>query len=187
MHWQTKFKNKLKGSPIKNSKIKLFLSILVFGLSSHFCFSQNELAIFKHLSSKVWLAEGKWGDGSTFKQESTFSYALDSTLVIVKSKGYINQDKTEYGERNHGIRKWDSKKGGLEFWEFDVFGEITWGKVFVEDKNLRYEYVYEDTLVSDYWEYVDDDTYNFTIGNFANGEWEQVYLKTQFIVKKQEN
>lgn len=173
-------KNKLKSLPIRNSKIKLYLPILIFGLVSTFCFSQDGLDIFEGFTSKTWKAEGKWGDGSLFKQESKFSYALDSTIVVVKSKGFTNKEQTEFGDRNHGIRKWNSEKGFVEFWEFDVFGGVTWGKIFVEDKNLRYEYVYGETLVSDYWEYVDNNTYNFRVGNYIDGKWKQVYLETQF-------
>ncbi|NKI32067.1 hypothetical protein [Croceivirga thetidis] len=136
--------------------------------------------IFENFIGKTWSAEGKWGDGSLFKQVSTFSYSLDSTLVIVESKGFTDQEQTKFGNRNHGIRKWNSEIGFVEFWEFDVFGGLTKGKIFVEDKNLRYEYVYGDTLVSDYWEYVNDNTYNFKVGNYIQGVWEQVYLETQF-------
>jgi hypothetical protein len=40
-------------------------------------------------------------------------------------------------------------------------------------------------MVTDMWEYIDDSTYNFKVGNYQNGIWKQVYLSTQFIeVKK---
>lgn len=180
MQPQIKFKIKSKRLPIRFAIIRLFVPLFFMSLASTFCYSQNHLAIFEHLTPKTWKAEGKWGDGSLFKQESEFSFALDSTLVLVKSKGFTNQEQTEYDDRNHGIRKWNSKKNILEFWEFDVFGGVTQGKIFVEDKNLRYEYDYGGTLVSDYWEFVDDNTYNFKVGNYVDGEWKQVYLKTQF-------
>ena len=86
MRRQIKFKNKLKHLPFRPSKMKLFLPALIFGIVSTFCFSQDDLVIFEHLTSKTWMAEGEWGDGSLFKQESKFSFALDSTLVLVKSK-----------------------------------------------------------------------------------------------------
>lgn len=145
--------------------------------------AQEQLSIFKNLIGKTWSAEGSWGDGNKFKQETFFEYGLDSTLVLAHSKGYTNKEQTIYGDRNHGIRKWNSEKGYLEFWEFDVFGGVTWGKIFVQGKNLRYEYIYGETLVSDYWEYVDDNTYNFIVGNFKDGEWKQIFLKTQFITQ----
>lgn len=175
-----KFKNKLKQSQVRTLKDNCLLFVLLFVLGYQISYAQEPLTIFENLIDKTWKAEGKWGDGSLFKQESTFSYGLDSTLIIVKSKGFTNQEQTEYGDRNHGIRKWNSGKSILEFWEFDVFGGVTWGKIFVEDRNLRYEYVYGETLVSDYWEYVDDNTYNFKVGNYIDGEWKQVYLETQF-------
>jgi len=30
------------------------------------------------------------------------------------------------------------------------------------------------------WEYIDDNTYNFTIGEYDDGQWKQKYLETQF-------
>ena len=46
---------------------------------------KSQLSIFDNLVAKTWKAEGKWGDGSNFKQELKINYSLDSTLVIVNS------------------------------------------------------------------------------------------------------
>lgn len=68
---------------------------------------ENPLAIFEPLQDYIWSAEGKWGDGSTFKQEIHFSFALGDKLVKAESYGFTNMEQTEYGPRNHGIRQYD--------------------------------------------------------------------------------
>ncbi|MBT8186137.1 MAG: hypothetical protein HKP38_06670 [Croceitalea sp.] len=131
------------------------------------------------------MAQGTWGDGTKFKQEVTFSYALDNSLVIAKSLGFTNKEQTKYGPRNHGIRKYDAASQSLVFWEFDAFDGVTTGKIWFEGKNHYYQYVYGEQAITDGWEYVDDDTYNFRVGSFEDGKWNQIYLETQFIAIKQ--
>lgn len=144
-------------------------------------FAQNkELAVFNPLVGKVWKAEGNWGDGSKFKQEIIFSFDLNHTIVIAESKGFTNQEQTEFGSRNHGIRKYNKEKEIIEFWEFDVFGGLTTGTVVQKDKNIIYTYQYGTSTVTDMWQYVDDHTYIYKVGSYENGEWKQVYLETKF-------
>ncbi len=147
---------------------------------------QSNLSIFKNLTDKVWQAEGNWGDGNKFKQEIIFTFDLDSTIVIAKSKGFTNKEQTQYGSRNHGIRKYDTITKTIHFWEFDVFGGVTEGIVKVDGKNIIYQYQYGESLVTDMWEYVDEATYNFKIGSYVDGKWKQVYLKTQFKAKNRD-
>ncbi|MEO0900715.1 MAG: hypothetical protein AAFY00_01410 [Bacteroidota bacterium] len=156
----------------------LFTSIGIFA-------QENPLSIFENLMNKTWFAEGNWGDGSKFKQEITFSYDLSNTLIIANSKGYTNSEQTEYGARNHGIRKYNPETNVIDFWEFDIFGGVTQGTVKTQGRNIIYTYSYGESIVTDAWEYVDENTYNFKVGNYANGQWEQVYLSTQFKVKAQ--
>lgn len=173
-----KSKNKL--NPFKANLKAYSLLLLGFLFSNNQVTAQNRLSVFENLTKNTWLAEGKWGDGSLFKQEITFSYDLDSTIVIAKSKGFTSKEQTEFGDRNHGIRKWDTESETIQFWEFDVFGGVTKGNVIIDGQNIRYEYEYGGTLVSDFWEYIDTKTYNFTIGNYEEGKWQQKYLETQF-------
>ena len=140
----------------------------------------QDLSIFSPLMDKSWHAEGKWGDGSSFKQEITFHYDLQEKIVIAKSRGYINQEQTEYGDRNHGIRKVNPETGKIEFWEFDVFGGVTQGEVTAEGKDIIYTYTYGTSVVTDYWKYIDDDTYQYTVGSYSDGVWKQKYLETTF-------
>lgn len=156
--------------------------ILIFILLTPlWIYSQNsELSIFDNLVSKIWKAEGNWGDGSKFKQEITMDYSLNKTLVIVNSIGFIDKEQTKLGMRNHGIRQFDKESNSIKFWEFDVFGGLTEGTVFSEGKNIVYQYAYGDSVVTDMWIYLNESTYNFKVGNYEDGVWKQVYLDTQF-------
>lgn len=66
---------------------------------------------------------------------------------------------------------------------FDNLVGKTWkaeGTVVVEGKNIQYQYNYGGVLVTYMWEYVNDSTYQFTVGKFEDGTWKQTYLSTQF-------
>ncbi|WP_223826539.1 VOC family protein [Flagellimonas sp. S3867] len=159
---------------IKKLMLLLTLGIFIQGQG------QESLSVFENLIGKSWYAEGAWGNGTKFKQEIVFEYDLGGTLVISNAKGFTNQEQTTYGARNHGIRKFHKESNTIEFWEFDVFGGVTKGTVKADGKDIIYTYAYGESVVTDYWEYVDDQTYNFTVGSYENGQWKQVYLKTQF-------
>ena len=144
----------------------------------------NQLQGFDNLVNKTWVAEGEWRNGSKFKQEVSYIFDLNNSIVVTNSKGFTNQEQTEYGNRNHGIRQYNAEKDKIEFWEFDVFGGVTKGTVQIEDKNIWYHYQYGDATISDCWEYLDDTTYKFTVGIFKDDKWEAVYLRTVFKLKK---
>ncbi len=157
-------------------KTVLFTLMISMGI----CAQNKPLDFFKTLTKKTWKAEGKWGDGSKFRQEIRFKYSLDSSLVIAESMGYIDKEQTQFGSRNHGIRKYDPTTKSVQFWEFDTFGGLTQGVVKTEGKNILYVYNYGESTVTDFWEYVDENTYNFKVGDYSEGQWKQVYLSTQF-------
>ena len=94
--------------------------------------------------------------------------------------GFTDQAHTTFGERNHGVRKYDKTKDEILFWEFDVFGGTTNGVVKSINKNILYQYDYGGTMVTEIWEYVNENTYNFQVGKYNEGKWEQLYLSTQF-------
>lgn len=147
-------------------------------------FSQNNpLGIFDNLVGKTWKAEGNWGDGRKFQQSISFEYSLDAAIVIAKTNGFVDQDQKEFGPRSHGIRQYDPESGSIKFWEFDVFGGLTEGRVVSEGRNILYHYNYGGMQLTDMWEYVDDSTYNFTVGVYADGKWKQRFLKAKFTVK----
>lgn len=140
----------------------------------------NPLIIFKSLENYTWEAEGKWGDGSTFKQEISLKFSLNNKLVIVESLGFTNSEQTEFGLRNHGIRQYDEALKQIRFWEFDVFGNLTVGTVESNGKNLKYKYDYGGTVVTEMWIYKNEKTYDFIVGVYENGEWKQKFLETEF-------
>jgi len=160
--------------------MKSILLIITLTISS-ISFSQKaDLSIFKNLVNKTWKAEGKWGDGNSFKQEITFTYSLDSSIITTKTIGFLNKEQTELGQRNLGIRQVDEKTGAIKFSEYDIFGGLTEGTVTTIGKNIIYQYQYGNFFVTDIWEYVDENTYNFKVGDYKKGIWKEVFLKTQF-------
>ena len=154
----------------------LFLSLVTFSTNAQ----TPLLNAFEPLIGHTWSAQGKWGDGSVFEQETTFTAELEGTIVVAKSKGFVDQDQTQYGDRNHGIRKYDEANKQIIFYEFDTFGGLTEGIVLVDGKNLYYQYKYGDAFITDGWEYQDENTYKYTVGVYEAGEWKATYLSTVF-------
>lgn len=154
--------------------------ILIFFFPICLCAQSEDLSAFDHLVNKTWVANGTWGDGSPFKQEIEFRYHMEKNVVFVRSLGFTNKEQTEFGLRNLGVRKIDPISNKLKFWEFDVFGGTTEGEVITKGKNIYYQYDYDTTLVTDAWEFVNDTTYHFTVGQFENSAWKQKYLECTF-------
>lgn len=153
---------------------------LILLLPSLLMSQENPLDIFKPLENYTWSAEGKWGDGSKFKQDINFEFSLDNKLVKVESMGFTDKEQTKYGLRNHGIRQYDPKINQIRFWEFDVFGGLTEGIVEADGKNIISKYNYGGTFVTEMWIYKDENSYNFIVGIYDEGEWKQKFLDTEF-------
>jgi len=141
------------------------------------------IRVFDNLVGKEWKAEKEWENGGKFKQEISFKYSLDSTIVITHSKGFIDEEQKEYGLRSMGIRRVDKETNQIEFVEYDVFGGKTTGTLRVEGQNLYYDYSYNGMQLTDAWEYVNAQKYNFIVGVKEAGEWKQVFLETTFVQK----
>ncbi|WP_299333355.1 hypothetical protein [uncultured Psychroserpens sp.] len=154
--------------------------LLIFLLPLFAIGQTRDLSLFRNFVDKTWSAQGKWNNGTEFKQEVSFHYDLDKAIVVSKSKGFVNKEQTKFGNRNHGVRQYDTATNTIKFWEFDIFGNVTEGNVYAEGKNVIYQYKYGDTTVTDMWEYVDASTYNFKVGSYKNGTWEEIYLETVF-------
>lgn len=151
----------------------------------------KELSLFENLVDKTWIADGKWENGSPFKQEVRLQFDLQGTLVIANTKGIIGELQTESGDedlelgnRNHGVRQYNGEHDEIRFWEFDFFGNVTEGIVFAEGNNIIYQYNYDGLQLTDMWEYIDDSTYNFKVGVYNNGKWKQLFLNTTFKAQK---
>lgn len=133
-----------------------------------------------NLVDKTWSANGKWGDGSTFKQEISFSYDLNEKIIISKTKGFIDETKENFGNRNHGVRMYDTSSSTYKFWEFDIFGGATTGDITFKNNDIYYTYQYGDSVITDLWEYVNASTYNYKVGILVDDQWQQVFLETTF-------
>jgi len=157
----------------------LLLSILVVGI--HPIWGQSKgLEGFNKLVGKTWKASGQWSNGSNFEQEVYFSFDLDQQIVLAETLGYVDEKQKELGKRNHGVRLYNATTEKLEFWEFDRFGGVTNGQLMVEGNTIYYFYSYGGTDLTDCWEYIDVNTYKFTVGVYNNGSWEKTYLTTEF-------
>lgn len=155
------------------SLVSIALLFALFAAQSQ----ENPLSSFDNLLDKTWISEGKWGDGSVFRQETFFTYGLNKQLIIVKSKGFVDAEQTVFGDRNHGIRKYDKESGKVLFWEFDVFGGTTTGEVVIEKNKMLYVYEYDGAVLADVWEYVNDATYTLKVASYQDGELGQVYMQ----------
>lgn len=138
-------------------------------------------AAFAPLMDKTWRAKGAWANGDAFQQEVRFHWDLEDAAVIAQSNGIINPTNQTWGQRNHGIRYWNKSEEKLLFAEYDIFGSVTEGTISLRDNNIYYHYNYGGFLLTDAWEKVDEFTYNFKVGVFSKGDWQDVYLSTQFI------
>ena len=94
----------------------VYTLIIILLLLPQIIFCQNnKLEAFANLIDKTWEAEGKWGDGSVFKQLINFEYSLDKTIIIANTKGFIDKELKSFGDRNHGIRKYNKELDKIEF------------------------------------------------------------------------
>lgn len=143
--------------------------------------AQNPLLAFNNLVNKTWKTEAEWVSKNAFYQEITFEYALDSTLVLTKTKGHINKEQTEIGNRNFGVRQYNKASKTLYFVEYDIFGGKTEGSIEVNGKDLIYTYAYGDAVLTEKWIYENPTTYTYKIGIWKNDTWETLYLESQFV------
>ncbi|MGB0424000.1 MAG: hypothetical protein ACPGED_06755, partial [Flavobacteriales bacterium] len=77
----------------------------------------------------------------------------------------------------------------LNFIEFDVFGGVTKGVCFMIETDLFYQYEYEIDLgtstMTECYRPIDENTFEYTLGIFENGEWTFEYISSYF--RKQES
>ncbi len=161
--------------------MKTYLSFILSICCWFTLFAQHSLSGFDNLVNKTWKTETQWDSNHPFFQEITFEYALDSTIILTKTKGYIDEEQTKIGDRNFGIRQYDKAKQAIYFVEFDTFGGKTEGSVHIENNNLTYTYIYGDVELTEKWIYVNPTTYGYTIGIWKNDKWDTIYLESQFI------
>ena len=161
---------------MRTSSLLLFLLIPILSIAQPISSSP-----LKNLVNKTWKANGNWGDGSTFKQEISFNYDLNEKIIITKTKGFIDETQEKYGNRNHGIRIYDTATSTYKFWEFDIFGGVTTGDITYRDNDIYYTYQYGESVITDLWEYVNESTYKYKVGILVDDEWQKVFLETTFV------
>jgi len=135
---------------------------------------------FDNLVGGIWLTESEWANGQKFKQEIEFSWGLNQKIVKVKTYGTIDQKSKEYGLRNEGIRAYSTQDSVIQFWEFDIFGGITQGICYFNNKDFHYEYDYKGEVLIESWLFVDVDNYKYQIGNLKDGEIDKVYMESTY-------
>lgn len=165
--------------------MKRLLTFVLSGLLFHVSVAQdkNPLVFLEALMGKTWVIEAQWGDGSVFKQELKIEYGLQDKAVYSYTKGFVNTERTEFGDRSFGVRKYDLESDSVLFWEFDTFGGVTTGEIVSNGKDIWFIYAYQGMTFADIWEYLDEETYAFRVVAYDDGEIGDVYLKGAYKVK----
>ncbi len=157
---------------------KIYLTFVLLVLVVSYVQSQNVFTgAFDNLVGKTWSAEGQWPNGGLFKQETYFEYGLNGTIVIGKTKSFTDADQTVWGDRNYGIRQFNSETGKIEFHEFDVYGNVTRGRVETDGKNIHYYYDYGGKKLLDSWIYLSDSNYTLRVSEIPDEGDPIVYLE----------
>lgn len=166
---------------MKHCHILLILSFtLSFQLQAQ---DENPLAFLEKLMGKTWVIDAEWGDGSVFRQEITVSYGLQGNIIIFETKGFIDAERTQFGDRSFGVRKYDTESEKVLFWEFDTFGGVTTGEIKQKGKDIWFIYRYGGSTIADIWEYLDDETFAFRVVAYDNNQIGELYLKGAYRAK----
>lgn len=170
---------------LRKKLVRILLIIFFFSSLLYYTHAQDEPWMpLSSLVGKSWVAEGKWADGSSFKQEKSFSYHLGEALITSESLGYTDTEQTTFGPRNHGVYSWDTTEKIIRFMEYDILGGKTEGRVISHEEGIFFQYRYGGVTLTDAWVYENDSTYEFIVGTFENGVWTQKYLETYFYLAK---
>lgn len=137
--------------------------------------------VYSNLVGGKWETKGKWQNGAEYHQEIIVDQELTKNIFTVKTYDYIDSKQFDNAQRNYGIRAWDSKEQKMKFWEFDVFGGITAGEIFIDNNDIYHIYQYTDKnggirTLADAWIYIDKDTYTFKVGEFSDGTLGKLYI-----------
>jgi ketosteroid isomerase-like protein len=169
---------------MKHRQLTLIIVLLIGIIIQDLRGQKNELlASFQPLLNRSWYANGEWGDGTIFKQKVKFVTELNGNLIKAVSEGFVDEARTEWGTRNHGIRSWNEECKCNKFWEFDVFGGMTTGKIELRKDTILYHYNYGGADITDSWMKVSDYKYDFIVGDWDGKSWKQKYLSTSFIAQ----
>jgi hypothetical protein len=153
-------------------------------------FAQGNIMLmpFEALMNAEWKAEGKWKDGTPFKQEVSYSWADDEETVNMVTKSYLDSSYTDFGKFSSGIHTWDTLTNTIKFQVTDINRKVIGGNVRTKVKTIMYEYVYlgendVKTYMTDALIWIKPDKYMFKVGTMKDEEWQEVYLETYFFKK----
>ncbi len=169
-------------------KTKFFILFILS--STCLMFSQDnrketKFEAHQNLIGGTWKLNATWNDGSPHKLHIEYRLGLNDAIIKTKTYGNIKEIGYEFGLRNEGIRYLSNQTGLKTFYEFDVFGSLTKGDIKYDGKNIYYTYEYfskeNKTVITDGWEFIDSDTYNYSIGiyDFKAKKWVQKFLNAQ--------
>jgi hypothetical protein len=170
--------------------MKNLTAIIVATLVSSAVFAQGNIMLmpFEALMNAEWKAEGKWKDGTPFKQEVSYSWAEDHESVNMVTKSYLDTTFTDFGKFSDGVHKWDTISNSITFQVNDIHGNVIEGDVKTKQKTIMYKYVLENelgvkTYMTDALIWIKPDKYMFKVGTMKDDEWEEVMLETYFFKK----
>ena len=170
---------------MKNLTLLFSFFVLPFSL-----FAQGNIMLmpFEALMNASWKAEGKWKDGTPFKQEVAYSWSDDEETVNMVTKSYLDSTGTDFGKFSDGVHMWDTISNSIKFKVEDVHGNVIEGDVKTKQKTIMYKYVLENelgvkTYMTDALIWIKPDKYMFKVGTMKDDEWEEVMLETYFFKK----
>lgn len=153
-------------------------------------FAQGNIMLmpFEALMNANWKAEGKWKDGTPFKQEVSYSWADDEESVNMVTNSYLDTTFTDFGKFSTAVHTWDTLTNSIKFQVKDIHGNMIEGNVRTKVKTIMYEYVYlgendVKTYMTDALIWIKPDKYMFKVGVMKDDEWQEVYLETYFFKK----
>lgn len=171
---------------MKNLTALFILFVLPFSL-----FAQGNIMLmpFEALMNAEWKAEGKWKDGTPFKQEVSYSWADNEETVNMVTKNYLDSTFTDFGKFSDGIHTWDTLTNSIKFQATDIKGNVVDGSVRTKQKTIMYEYVTlgendMKTYMTDALIWIKPDKYMFKVGTMKEDEWQEVLLETYFFKQK---
>ncbi|WP_299228200.1 hypothetical protein [uncultured Psychroserpens sp.] len=162
--------------------------LLLFLIITQIAIAQNDHETFtahENLIGGIWKLDAKWGDGTPHKLNISYESSLDGLILKTTTHGNVKTDGYEFGLRNEGIRYFNKETKTIEFYEFDVFGGLTKGSITYNSKDIYYTYNYEvggqKTEITDGWEYINENTYKYSIGiyDFESNTWKQKFLNAE--------
>ena len=135
---------------------------------------ENPMILLRNLIGS-WKIEGKWQNGDNFSQSITNEWGLGQKIIKTQTYGVINLKDGTRGLRNEGVRAYDPESKEIKFWEFDIFGGITKGKILTRDNISVFEYSYKTSNgkfeLRDVWERISPDEYKYIVIQKKNDEW----------------